>query len=53
MKLAPKLTVLFLVLAVGPTAMVGYLAYENGRRTIRQDTIDHLVSINHLRSDMS
>src|SRR4030043_1900229 len=46
MKLAPKLTILFLLLAIVPTVIVGYLAYENGRRTIVQETIDHLVSIN-------
>ena len=51
MKLAPKLTILFLLLAIVPTAVVGYLAYENGRRTIVQGTIDHLVSINIFKSN--
>ena len=51
MKLAPKLTILFLLLAIAPTAIVGYLAYENGRRTIVQETIDHLVSINIFKSN--
>ena len=51
MKLAPKLTILFLLLAILPTAIVGYLAYENGRRTIVQETIDHLISINILKSN--
>jgi hypothetical protein len=46
MKLAPRLTILFLLLSIVPTAIVGYFAYENGRRTIMQKTIDHLVSIN-------
>jgi signal transduction histidine kinase len=50
MKLAPKLTLLFLLLAIVPIAIVGYLAYENGRRTIVQGTIDHLVSINIFKS---
>ncbi len=51
MKLAPKLTVLFLLLAIVPTAIVGYFAYENGRQTIVQETIDHLVSINIFKSN--
>jgi signal transduction histidine kinase len=51
MRLAPKLTVLFLLLSILPTAVVGYLAYENGRRTIVQETIDHLVSIDLLKSN--
>jgi PAS domain S-box-containing protein len=51
MKLAPKLTALFLLLSILPTAVVGYLAYENGRRMIVQETIDHLVSINLLKSN--
>ncbi len=51
MKLAPKLTILFLLLSILPTAVVGYLAFKNGRRTIVQETIDHLVSINLLKSN--
>ena len=51
MKLAPKLTLLFLLLAIVPTAIVGYLAYENSRPTIVKGTIDHLVSINILKSN--
>jgi hypothetical protein len=51
MKLAPKLTVIFLLLALAPTAVVGYLAYESGRRTIVQETINHLVSINVFKSN--
>ena len=51
MKLAPKLAILFLLLAILPTAVAGYLAYENGRRTIVQETIDHLVSINIFKSN--
>ena len=50
MKLAPKLTLVLLVLAVAPIVVVGYLAYENGRQTIEQKTIEHLVSTNHLKS---
>jgi signal transduction histidine kinase len=51
MKLAPKLTILFLLLSIVPTAVVGYLAYDNGRRTIVQETIDHLVSINIFKNN--
>jgi len=51
MKLAPKLTILFFLLSILPTAIVGYLAYENGRRTIVQETIDHLVSINIFKNN--
>ncbi|MBM4278483.1 MAG: HAMP domain-containing protein [Deltaproteobacteria bacterium] len=51
MKLAPKLTILFLLLSILPTAIVGYLAYENGRRTIVQETIGHLVSINIFKNN--
>jgi signal transduction histidine kinase len=51
MRLAPRLTVLFLLLSILPTVVVGYLAYENGRRTIVQETIDHLVSIDLLKSN--
>ena len=51
MKLAPKLTILFLLLAILPTAVVGYLAYDNGRRTSVQGTIDHLISINIFKNN--
>jgi PAS domain S-box-containing protein len=50
MKLAAKLTILFLLLTISSTAVVGYLGYENGRRTIIQETVDHLVSINIFKS---
>jgi PAS domain S-box-containing protein len=50
MRLAPKLTILFLLLTIGSTAMVGYLGYENGRRTIIRETENHLVSINVFKS---
>jgi|WetSurMetagenome_2_1015567.scaffolds.fasta_scaffold21247_2 PAS domain S-box-containing protein len=50
MKLAAKLTILFLLLTIGSTAVVGYLGYENGRWTLIQETEDHLVSINIFKS---
>jgi len=51
MKLASKLTLLFLLLAIVPTIIVGYLAYENGRRTIVKETQDKQVSINVLKTN--
>jgi len=50
MKLVLKLTVLFFLLAIVPTAIVGYMGYDSGRRTIIKETTDHLVSINSLKS---
>ena len=49
MKLATKLMILFLLLAIIPLAVVRYLAYGDGRRTIEQNTINHLVSTNILK----
>jgi len=46
MKLAPKLLVLLLLIAIAPATLVGYLGYSSSRRTILQETTDHLVSIN-------
>ena len=51
MKLATKLTVLFLLLTTIPLTIVGYLAYDNGRRTIEQDTLNHLISTTILKED--
>jgi PAS domain S-box-containing protein len=50
-KLAPKLTLLFALLAVVPILIVGYLAYENGRRSIEQETISHLIAVNDIKGD--
>ncbi|MEE9616022.1 MAG: ATP-binding protein [Anaerolineae bacterium] len=49
MKLVTKLTALFLLLATIPLAVVGYLAYDNGRRTIEQNMLNHLISTNILK----
>jgi signal transduction histidine kinase len=49
MKLATKLLFLFLLLAILPLAVVGYLAYDNGRRTIEQNVLNHLISTNILK----
>jgi PAS domain S-box-containing protein len=51
MKLAPKLAILFLLLSILPTAIVGYLAYENGQQTIIKKTIDYIVSVNILKTN--
>ena len=44
MRLVTKLMVLFLLLTTLPLAVVGYLAYEDGRRTIEQNTFNRLIS---------
>jgi PAS domain S-box-containing protein len=51
MKLATKLIILFLLLTTIPLAIVGYLAYDNGRRTIEQYVFNHLTSTNILKGD--
>jgi PAS domain S-box-containing protein len=51
MKLATKLIILFLLLTTIPLAIVGYLAYDNGRRTIEQYVFNHLTSTNILKED--
>ena len=45
MKLSDKLRLLFLVLTTAPLAIVGYLAYDNGQRTIEQNTFGYLTVI--------
>ena len=50
MKLKAKLMAVFLVLAVAPLALVGFLAYEISRRAIEQEIINHLVSTNLLKA---
>jgi signal transduction histidine kinase len=49
MRLTMKLMLFFLLLTTIPLAVVGYLAYDNGRRTIEQNTINHLISTNTLK----
>ena len=51
MKLATKLIILFLLLTTIPLAIVGYLAFDNGRRTIEQNVFNHLTSTNILKED--
>ena len=49
MRLTTKLTILFLLLSTIPLMLVGYLAYDNGRRTIEQNTFNHLISTTILK----
>jgi len=51
MKLSTKLTVLFVLLTTIPLAIVGYLAYANGRWTIEKETINRLISTTILKQD--
>jgi PAS domain S-box-containing protein len=48
-RLGPRLLLLFLLLAIIPLALVGYIAYEDGRGTIERMTLDHLESTSRLR----
>jgi len=50
MSLAAKMTGLFLVLAIVPLAVVAWLAYDNGRKSIEEDTRDALMSVARLKS---
>jgi PAS domain S-box-containing protein len=50
MKIAARITILFLLTAIVPTGIVGYLGYSIGKRTILEETTDHLVSINILKT---
>ena len=49
MKLAAKLTLIFVLLSIGPLSIVSYLAYLNGRHAIEQDAIDRLSTITLLK----
>ncbi len=49
MKLTTKLTLLFLLLSIIPLAVVGYLAYDNGRQTIEKNMLNHLMSTTILK----
>jgi PAS domain S-box-containing protein len=48
-RLAPKLTLIFILIAIVPLVIVGAATYENSRRTIIRQAIGHLVSINILK----
>jgi len=46
MKLSTRLILIFVFLSVIPMATIGYIGFRNGLQTIKQDTIDQLVSVN-------
>ena len=50
MKLGPRLTLLFLTLAILPLMLVGYLTYVSGRQTVEQNVINHLIATNGLKT---
>lgn len=50
MKITAKLTILFLLMAIVPTGIVGYVGYNIGKRIIIQETTEHLTSTNILKS---
>ena len=49
MKLAPKLVALFLLFLIISLASLGFLAYDNGRQSIEQDTLDRLATVTILK----
>jgi len=49
MKLATKLTILSLLLSITPIAIIGYLAFDQSRRTIELNSRNQLLSINILK----
>ena len=49
MKLSTKLLLLFVVLTTTPLSIVGIIAYDNGRRTIEQNTFTHLTAVNTIK----
>jgi signal transduction histidine kinase len=48
-KLATRLTAFFLALSIVPLVIVGYLAFDSGRRSIEQDTFNRLISTTILK----
>jgi len=46
MKLATRLSLLFLLLAVIPSTIVGFIAYDNSRRIIESETVNRIISAN-------
>ena len=49
MRLTAKLSLLFLLLSLVPITVVGYLAYDHGRRAIEHQTLNYLKSTNLLK----
>ncbi|RPJ15478.1 MAG: HAMP domain-containing protein, partial [Desulfobacteraceae bacterium] len=50
MKITARLTILFLLMTIVPTAIVGYIGYDIGKQTIIRETEEHLSSINISKS---
>jgi PAS domain S-box-containing protein len=50
MRLWQKLTIIFVLLAIVPVIIIGYLAYDSGRRTIDNQVENHIAAINVLKS---
>jgi PAS domain S-box-containing protein len=50
MKLRHKLIIAFILLAIVPVLIIGYLAYSTGRNIIEDEVVNHLVSTNILKS---
>ena len=46
MRLFPKLAVLLTLFSIFSIALVGYLAFENSRRALENETVNHLISTN-------
>jgi PAS domain S-box-containing protein len=51
MRLAARLTILFLSLSIFPLAVMGSLAYNSGRQAIVHNSMNHLISTNVLKAD--
>lgn len=49
MTLGKKLAILFLLFAIFPMSVVGYLSYAQSRRTIEMEMFNHLVATNILK----
>lgn len=49
MKLNTKLSLIFVLLTVVPSFVLGYLSFQNSRRTIERNMANHLVSTNLLK----
>jgi len=47
--LGARLTAVFLMLSLIPLAIAGFVAYDSGRRTIEQNTVNHLSSVTILK----
>lgn len=46
MKLSTRLILFFLMISLIPLTIIGYIGFQNGIETIKQDTVKRLVSVN-------